>query len=107
MNSTESITDPFSRERRDMLMDLANVTITHDAESIGEAWGRHYKKLGGAGGIFVVDDPNRKLKLPGDHDFGSTGFLRCLMGSTCLLNIQNKEEAREFRYLSNKERVVG
>src|SRR5262249_9871794 len=98
MSSTAAITDPFSERRRSLLMDFGNVAGSHDADRIRATWGQHYRDLTGARGIFVIDDSNHELILPGDRNFGTTGFLRCLMGSTCLLNIQNKDGAREFRY---------
>ncbi len=94
----DDITDPFSERRKTMLLDFANVTGSHSADQIGNVWDRYYEYLSGARGIFVVDDPKHELKLPGDRDFDATGFLRCLMGSRRLLNIQNVEGARECRY---------
>jgi hypothetical protein len=98
MPSTDAITDPFSERRRSLLIDFANVAGSHDADRIGATWVRHHHELMGARGIFVVEDPKHELILPGDRHFATTGFLRCLMGSTRLLNIQNKDGAREFRY---------
>jgi hypothetical protein len=98
MTSSDDITDPFSERRRSLLTDFATVAGSHEAECIRAVWVQHCHELMGARGIFVVDDPKYNLTLPGDHNFGTTRFLRCLMGSTRLLNIQNKEGAREFRY---------
>jgi hypothetical protein len=81
-----------------MLTDFVNVTGSRDAQRISATWSEYYHDLAGARGIFVVNDPKHALSLPGDHDFGGRGFLRCLMGSTRLLNVQNREDAREFRY---------
>jgi hypothetical protein len=96
--ASEAITDPFSERRKSLLIDFANVTGTHDADRIGATWAHHYDELTGARGIFVIDDPKHELTLPGDRNFGAAGFLRCLMGGTRLLNIQNKDGARECRY---------
>jgi hypothetical protein len=98
MPSDDAITDPFSERRRSLLVDFANVTGSHDAQKISATWSEYYHDLAGARGIFVVDDPKHALTLPDDHDFGGKGFLRSLMGSTQLLNIQNQEDAREYRY---------
>jgi hypothetical protein len=81
-----------------MLLQIGNAAGSHSVETISKAWTEHYDDLRGARGIFVVDDPKHELKLPGDVDFGSTGFLRNLLGSRNLLNIQNVEGARAFRY---------
>lgn len=81
-----------------MLADFANVTGLHDREAIFATWNEHRDCLGGARGIFVVDDQRYRLSIPDDRDFGGTGFLRCMMASTRLLNIQNSESPREFRY---------
>ena len=98
MSFDDSITGPFSERRKLMVTDFGNVTGSHDAQRISAKWSEYYHDFAGARGIFVVDDPKHDLLLPGDHDFGGTGFLRCLMGSTRLLNIQNSQTAREFRY---------
>lgn len=92
------ISDPFSERRHAMLGDFANVTGSHDREAISAAWDRNRECLAGARGIFVVEDQKYELSLPDDQDFGGTGCLRCMMASTRLLNIQNSESAREFRY---------
>jgi hypothetical protein len=97
-SGSDHLTDPFSVRRKAMLINIATAAGSHSAETIGAAWGDHYEDLQGARGIFVVDDPKHELILPGDRDFGATGFLRCLLGSRRLLNIQNIEGAREFRY---------
>ena len=81
-----------------MLLKIGNAAGSHSAETISKAWTEHYDDLRGARGIFVVDDPKHELRTPGDVNFGSTGFLRSLLGSRNLLNIQNIEGAREFRY---------
>jgi hypothetical protein len=88
----------LSGMRRSLLIDFANVAGSHDADRIGATWVRHHHELMGARGIFVVEDSKHELIVPGDRHFATTGFLRCLMGSTRLLNIQNKDGAREFRY---------
>jgi hypothetical protein len=81
-----------------MLADFANITGCHDARKISATWSEYYHDLAGARGVFVVDDPQHTLTLPGDHDFCGRGFLRCLMASPQLLNVQNRESGREFRY---------
>jgi hypothetical protein len=98
MPPPELISDPFSQRRRVMLNNFANVAGRHDRAAISGMWNAHRDSLMGARGIFVVGDENYQKKLPGDRDFAGTGFLRCMMGSTRLLNIQNSENAREFYY---------
>ena len=81
-----------------MLINIGNAALSHSEQTIAAAWTQHYDDLRGARGISVVDDPSHQLRIPGDVDLGPTGFLRCLMGSRNLLNVQNIEGAREFRY---------
>jgi hypothetical protein len=75
-SGSDHLTDPFSVRRKAMLINIATAAGSHSAETIGAAWGDHYEDLQGARGIFVVDDPKHELILPGDRDFGATGFLR-------------------------------
>ena len=90
----------FSQERQEILEDFVNLETPCDAEAISEAWSRHYSALSRSRGIFVVTDSIQEKKLPGNHDFGESGFLRCWMSSSRLLLIQNREGASEFRYSS-------
>lgn len=98
MPADDLITDPYSSQRHAMLRDFANVARSHHAPTICAAWDEHRDSVAGARGIFVVDDPKHELLIPDDQDFAGRGFLRCVMGSKRLLNIQNPEDSREFRY---------
>lgn len=92
------MTDAFSQTRQELLEDFANIERQGDADEINAIWSRHYEALRGSRGMFVVNDPIQEKTLPGNKDFGTTGFLRCWMASTRLTLIQNRDGAREFQY---------
>src|SRR5437899_447592 len=92
------LTDAFAEERRRMLQDFADL-IVYDPHDLLAIWSRHSRLLDAARGVFVVaDDRYSKPLLPGDRDFGTTGFLRNWMADTTLLLIQDYRGNREFRY---------
>ena len=81
-----------------MLQDIGNAAVEHSTPAIDRVWSKYNEDLIGARGLFVVDDREDELSIPGDHDFGSMGFLRSLMASRRLQLIQSESGAREFRY---------
>ena len=82
MSATPAITDSFSAQRREMLQDFANVTMTADAGKIADLWLHHYSSLAGARGLFCVKEQRYdKPDLPENRDFGGRGFLRSWMAS--------------------------
>jgi hypothetical protein len=92
------LTDAFAEERRQMLQDFADL-IVYDPDDLLAIWSRHSRLLDAARGVFVVADPRyAKPLLPGDRNFGTTGFLRNWMADTTLLLIQDYRGDREFRY---------
>jgi hypothetical protein len=99
MSATPTTTDSFSAQRREILQDFANVTMTADAGKIADLWLHHYSSLTGARGLFCVKEQRYdKPDLPENRDFGGRGFLRSWMASKRLLLIQNCERARDRRY---------
>jgi hypothetical protein len=99
MSATPAITDSFSAQRREMLQDFANITMTADAGKIADLWLHHYSSLAGARGLFCVKEQRYdKPDLPENRDFGGRGFLRSWMASKRLLLIRDCEGARERRY---------
>src|SRR5205807_7272569 len=92
------LTDAFAEERRQMLQDF-NDLVTYEPDDLLAIWSRHPQLLDEARGVFVVADPQfDKPLLPGDRDFGGTGFLRNWMADTKLLLIQGSRGNREFDY---------
>jgi len=92
------LTDAFAEERRRMLQDFADL-VAYNPHDLLAIWSRHSRLLDSARGVFVVADRRyAKPFLPGDRDFGTTGFLRNWMADTTLLLIQDYRGNREFRY---------
>jgi len=99
MSPTAAVTDSFSVQRRKMLEDFANVSMTANSEKVSGLWSQYHDMLTEARGVFCVDASKYgKPDLPGNRDFGGRGFLRSWMASNRLLLIQNRDGAKECRY---------
>jgi hypothetical protein len=86
----------FSPSRQAMVQDFVDVIRTSNVDDFREAWRRHADVLEGARGLFVVDNPVYEVSLPGNQDFGETGFLRNIMANSRLALIQSESFGFEF-----------
>ncbi|HRH97910.1 MAG TPA: hypothetical protein PLB55_18360 [Prosthecobacter sp.] len=90
----------FSATNQAVLEDFLNLGLPCDSNAVSELWSRHYWSLEGARGVFAVTNQQLEKKVPGNQNFGRSGFLRCWLSNTRLLLIQNANQPREFRYSS-------
>src|SRR5437016_6170929 len=92
------LTDAFAEERHQMLQDFTDLVV-YEPDDLLAIWSRHSRLLDAARGVFVVADRRyTKSLLPGDRDFGTTGFLRNWMADITLCLIQDYRGSREFYY---------
>ena len=81
-----------------MVGDFVNIVGRADVDDLREMWAEHSEALEEARGLFVVDDPAYECTLPGNRNFGETGFLRNLMASNRLILIQSESVGDDFSY---------
>ncbi len=92
------LTDPFSAAYRRMVQEF-NDLVVYTPDDLLAIWSRNADLLNAARGVFVVDEPKfEKPSLPGNQNFGKTGFLRNWMADTRLVLIQDYRGDRPFRY---------
>ena len=88
----------FSRSRQLMVQDFVDVIPRSDVDELRMTWGDHSDVLSDARGLFVVDKPVYECSLPGNRNFGKTGFLRSVMTSNRLVLIQSESFGSDFNY---------
>lgn len=92
------LTDPFAPEYRRMVQEF-NDLVVYTPDDLLAIWSRNSDLLNAARGVFVVGEAVfEKPSLPGNRNFGQTGFLQNWMADTRLVLIQDYRGDREFRY---------
>jgi hypothetical protein len=90
----------FSPSRQLMVQDFVDALPTTDVDELRMVWGQHTDVLNDARGLFVVDNPAFECSLPGNRNFGKTGFLRNVMEGSRLALIQSESFGSDFGYAS-------